>query len=316
MLRIALVNCGCVGQSYADVLPFVPQADIVAVVDTDSLAAQQTADCCGTDWTADHVDQLLNAGARDCDAVIIHGPIQEEHLHQMANANKHVLVDLESLAATDLDSLARAFDASSGNLHIGQPLRFQPSNQIIKDRLDAQKLGSPGLLRLHRWENSGFGLVTIESLIREIDLAHWVFGSKPNTLYAIRHGGDQQYIQLHLGFPQGGMAVIDGATSLPEGAQPYHSTTVIGSTGAAYADEHRNTQLLIGAEQTSALLTGEGTQALRNQLACFVDACQPSGAPAMTVNDAQQAQLVMQAAATSLESGQSVRVTGDTYEIV
>ena len=45
-------------------------------------------------------------------------------------------------------------------------------------------------------------------------------------------------------FPEGGMALIDCSRALQPSCDPYFSLTVIGSTGAAYADDHHNTNLL------------------------------------------------------------------------
>lgn len=58
---------------------------------------------------------------------------------------------------------------------------------------------------------------------------------------------------IHLGFPGGAMAMLDFTGALPEG-DGYRSLCLIGSRGAAYADDHRDRNLLFdgGAPAASA----------------------------------------------------------------
>ena len=225
-------------------------------------------------------------------------------------------MDLAIAEGQLLEELKQACQQSAACLTFGQRLRFQHSLQVIKDRLASGKLGTPGLLRVHRWESAGDDRSLIQQVICEVDLANWLFEASPASVYAVAGGAGAGYVQVHLGFPGGGMALIDCATSLPAGSNPYSSVTMVGSTGAAYADPLHNTQLLIGREPTTALTTGEGDRDLRHQLQEFVDAIEQQCEPAVTGADAKTALQVAHTAAQSLEVGRAARLVGGTYELV
>ena len=116
------------------------------------------------------------------------------------------------------------------------------------DQLRSRKLGEPGLLRVHRWRQAETEThilsksSTAALLFGDIDLALRIFGETPTEIYAIGRD-DHAYVQVHLGFSNGGMAILDFARGLPSG-QGYNSVSLIGSTGAAYADDHHNSHLL------------------------------------------------------------------------
>ena len=109
-------------------------------------------------------------------------------------------------------------------------------------------LGEPGLLRIHHW------LVTPSeapaTAFPQVDLAHWFFGCRPEHIHTLRR---EHYLHYHLGFKDGGMALIDIATHRP-GKENYYSMHLIGSQGAAYADDHRNVHLQFGPGGTRAHL--------------------------------------------------------------
>ena len=64
--------------------------------------------------------------------------------------------------------------------------------------------------------------------------------------------------------------MIDIAASLPSGGD-YFSLTMIGGTGAAYADDHHNMNLLYSGGQPNAIRTSQGRADLAGQLQEFVE---------------------------------------------
>jgi hypothetical protein len=119
------------------------------------------------------------------------------------------------------------------------PWRFQPDVQAVRQSLTLGNLGTPGLLRLHSWASqcSPGGR---RSRIAAVDLALWFFEAQPNSIHSISHPEGPQV--FHLGFPKGGMAILDFTDQMPEG-EAYQSFCLIGSDGAAYADDHGNRNL-------------------------------------------------------------------------
>src|SRR5439155_1554995 len=101
------------------------------------------------------------------------------------------------------------------NLAIVNPDRYLPSRQLIRQQLDADKLGAPGLIRIHRWEPDTPPPPTrkrpdgAETLRRDLDLVLWYAGAMPNVVYTALHA---RGMQIHLGFAAGAMALLDHAT--------------------------------------------------------------------------------------------------------
>lgn len=193
----------------------------------------------------------------ECAAVITDKP--DAALNAAAAGQRVLVIDSLNVASD-----TRAELASTGCAAPARPWRFQPSIREAKRALDDGKLGEPGLLRIHRWQakdKSQDG-----HLARELDLALWMFGSRQTEIYAVERTG---YIQAHLGFQQGGMAIIDLHDDIPVD-NAYYSLSLIGSTGAAYADDHHNTNLLMDVKGSRALSPSESHMDLAYMIEAFV----------------------------------------------
>lgn len=205
---------------------------------------------------------------------------------------------------------------------VGRSLRFVPSIRAVCESWQGGQLGAPGLLRIHRWEPQSSprqGESFTAQLVNELDLACWFFRGIPNLLYA--SGGEpgvepngSNYAQLHLGFEGGGMALIDVSTSLPEG-EGYFSLSLIGSTGAAYADDHHNMQLLYDGGSPAAVKTRQGDAAMLAEVSELVAAVDQNRKPLISGTEGRIALSVAAAAAASLASGQAARWTGKQFEL-
>jgi predicted dehydrogenase len=218
-----------------------------------------------------------------CDAIVCLAPARcdARWIERCLAAKKHVLVDAQAwLSAIELETLIAAAQRSDVQLAIENPDRFLPSRQLIRQQLDAGKIGTPGLVRLHRWvpahadeEVAAGGLPM--ALIRDIEVVLSLVGTSPNSVYAVERPqpfppAPGRVLQVHLGFPSGAMALIDYAHCLPAG-DDYRSLSVIGSTGAAYADDHHNVQLLYHGGSPQAIRVGEGSRHLVAMVQEFVD---------------------------------------------
>jgi hypothetical protein len=101
------------------------------------------------------------------------------------------------------------------------------------------------------------------------------------------------------------MALIDYSGRLP-GGDGYDSLSVIGSAGAAYADDHQNRQLAYQGGCPRAMLTGEGDAHLTTLVQEFVDALR-TPLPALWQ---PASSTVIDAISRSLASRQAVRLEG------
>lgn len=164
------------------------------------------------------------------------------------------------------------------------PWRFRPSVEAAVRSLRSGELGSPGLVRIHRWEPRVVEVITASTILPEVDLICWVFDSSPSVIHAVRRGGD--YLQFHFGFPGGGMAVADLLFGF---SGSYHSFSIIGARGAAYADDHRNMSLHYAQGSTRALRTGQRNQHLLAIFREFAGTLQGGGDPAVTAAETRRA---------------------------
>jgi len=121
-------------------------------------------------------------------------------------------------------------------------------------------------------------------------------------------------MQLHLGFPAGGMALIDCARTLSTRSGSYYSLTLIGSTGAAYADDQHNTNLLF-RDGTQGLRVDQGLGYFALQLQEFVDAVQQSRTPSSSGEQGKRAIEVAQAAIDSCAARRVAKWRGDRYQL-
>jgi len=191
--------------------------------------------------------------------------------------------------------------------------RYWPSRRLIHQELVAGKLGRPGLVRIHRWwqlalDDSSLGQRLPPGLSRDLDLAIWLAGARPDVAYAcgdIANVG--AYLQVHLGFDGGGMALIDYCTRLPEDSRGYQSLHVIGSSGAAYCDEQQQVQLSFGGGLPRAVI-GRDSYVVPSIVQDFVDDTPAEASLAMSYAQWQHVRAAAEAARQSLATRKAVRV--------
>lgn len=244
-----------------------------------------------------------------------------------AESGKHVLVDLAALGGTsDFEALCAVCCDHRVVLKVATPLRFLPSVEAIKQSVEGGQLGTPGLLRIHRWVTNLTG-DAFGWLVHEIDLANWLFGHRPTQVYAVSRDAAGPYLQVHLGFPEGGMSLIDVAATLPGG--DYYSLSLIGGDGAAYADDHHNMHLVYRGSQPAAVRGDPGVTHLVALLREFLAAIRdrrdpfPSLPPRAGEGEGGEADAgvlsalgVVDAVRRAIEAGKALRLGagGDGYE--
>lgn len=225
---------------------------------------------------------------------------------------KHVLFDApEALGIADCRALSEAASTSGVVVMPAHAWRFVPSVATVQASVASGKLGDPGLLRVHRWKAEAGDDCIRRMAFADLDLAAWIFGGCPQTLYVIRREG---YVQWHLGFVGDGMALIDHATARSSGMD-YESLTMIGSRGTAYADDHHNMNLLFANDHANAVRTSQASVHLVDMLKEFFGAIEQKREPAVRLADAEKVLKVMDSVVdvSSPGSAQFQLVEG-TYE--
>lgn len=237
----------------------------------------------------------LDESLPTCQACAFAGPPFDDAMRCL-QAGKPVLI----ASAIGLTREFLRTSASHANLTIVNPDRYLPSRQLIRQQLDAGKLGAPGLIRMHRWESAA----TEASLLRDLDLALWYAGAMPNVVYAVGHA---RGTQVHLGFAGGGMALLEQAIIPAD--ESYGSLAVIGANGAAYADDHQNMQLAFRGGAPRAIKSDEGVGQWVTLLQEYIDRV-ASATESESCPTWQQVVTVADAVENSLRTKETVALKG------
>ena len=295
MVRLAIVTDTEQGDRLAALVPRIAGAEVVVRAAT--------------------VDQLLAGEMANVDAVVLLSEANANDFQQLAAAGKHLLVPLNSnLSTTAIQALSDQCQQQGVCLMAAGTDRLLPALQATWPSLAAGELGAPGLVRLHRWSTTDLsGLSLTDDLLRDLDLVLNVFQALPTEVYAVARSvlgsTEPDYLQVHLGFDGGGMALIDRSTTLPPG-DGYFSFSVIGSDGAIYADDHLNKQLIFGGQHPVAVGTGSGELASVADLQEFCQAIEQQRAAPVSGADWLAAAKIAEMVRESIAGGSAVSVVG------
>jgi predicted dehydrogenase len=191
--------------------------------------------------------------------------------------------------------------------------RYWPRVRLIHQELASGKLGRPGLVRMHRWWQLDLDDTVPHyhlppRLTHDLDVAIWLAAARPDVAYTC---GDLAevgaYLQVHLGFDGGAMALIDYCTRLPERSLSYGSLTVIGSAGAAYYDDREQIQLSFQGGLPQAV-SGHDSWVVPSIVQDFVDGAPAEEGLAMSHAQWQWVRATVAAVRQSLATRQAVRI--------
>lgn len=250
--------------------------------------------------------RLVGWPSQDVDAVAILGPCDAKSRGVSEAIQQHRASHRPLLICGEVIPGDMSIDASDPVVRVRNLDRFLPSRQLIRQQLNAGKLGTPALVRSHRWTSSApaTGNQLPSGLLVDIDVAQWLMGSPAELVYAAKSAGGDA-IQIHLGFAAGGMALLDWGR-IPEGDE-CRSLSVLGSAGAAYADDHTNRQLVFGGGPARTRAADETLRGMANLLADFVKDNESSAACEKPNAAWRDATRVGDAAIQSLRTGQAIR---------
>jgi hypothetical protein len=231
--------------------------------------------------------------ADDADAVAVLATMADDF--KIDKAGKSILLNAHCSPSSLRPWLSRP------HIAIVNPARYLPSRQLIRQQLDAGKLGAPGFVRVHRWESSA----SEESRLCDLDLVLWYAGLAPNIVHAVQN---ETATQIHLGYPGGAMALLDHAR-LPDG-DSYQSVSVIAASGAAYADDQQNMQILYRGGTPKAVRAEETLVQWTALLQEFVDRAGKGETGSKSFPTWSDVFAVSDAVDQSLRFKQSVRLEG------
>lgn len=236
---------------------------------------------------------------RDGDVVVF--PWPGENLDPVIVAlreGKHVLVDVKAIGWAS--PLHRLIDGvvPSQTFALMNSDRYLPSRQLIRQQLEAGKLGRPGLIRMFD-----------PHMQSALDQILWYFGELPTVAFAHRISGKHDHV--HLGFANGGMALASFASS----NETHPSLSLIGSSGAAYADEQANKQILVHRDfpqDTVRKMPDTGPQ-WPGVIQHFLDAIAEKRDLSASIDSWRQVMALSEAIERSIALGQAVELEGGPF---
>jgi predicted dehydrogenase len=268
-------------------------------------------------FTGHDLAELLDGTATFDAVAFARRPTPEpKTVESLLAAGKHVLViDHPGWQSDEMESLLRTAERAGVQLAVLNSNRYQPSRKLVKQQI-ADHLGPVGLLRSYRWEPNAADILSPVAglpagLIDDLDLALCLCGQPVERVYAVEHAirdaeePTGRYLQVHLGFTSG-MALIDYTNRLPPG-DSYQSLSVIGFSGAAYAEDDQNMQLAFRGGEAKALpTTRHPILAWTAVVQEFVDALAGGHDLAHSITDWRQVFALADAVNRSLASRQSI----------
>ncbi|MCS7132565.1 MAG: Gfo/Idh/MocA family oxidoreductase [Aigarchaeota archaeon] len=333
IIRVCVIGAGRVGHVHGLNIKYrIPQADVVAVVDSNLGAAKELAEKLGK---CSYFASLSEALSKvDFDAVVIttptftHCPLTLE----AAEAGKHVFSEKPiALNLEEADKMINATRKRGLKLQIGFMRRFDPDIRKAKSLIDDKAIGKPVLIKsLSRgpglppeWAldpKKGIGML-VEVSIHDFDSVRWLMGSEVKSVYAvadalIRPDLKSKYELFHdvyavlQRFENGGIGVIDGGCPVGYGYDA--RLEILGTEGLITIGEVRGTSLFICKSDKKAIT--ETFQSWRDrfregylrEIESFISSIIEDKEPEVTGEDGKKALEACLAAVESLKTGKQV----------
>ncbi|MFN0168808.1 MAG: Gfo/Idh/MocA family protein [Bryobacteraceae bacterium] len=328
--KIGLIGCGLFGESHLQAYGAVREAEVVALFDIDRARAEQRARDFGVPKVCGSLDEICSLAV---DAIDVVTP-EDDHLEPVLKAlaaGKHVFC--EKPLATNLADCDTMIDAAQGAGRILMPghlLRFETKYAMVKDELEAGRLGR--IVSMHARRNRTKALLpmygrthpAVENSIHDIDLMLWYTGQPVTKVrgYGRRATGGKHSDTFFgvIEFEGGALGVVETIWMIPKaaGIMLNDSFQLVGTE--AIADLHLYPGALSywresGYEAPDLFydprVRGGARGSLRDELAHFCE-CIVDGKPSTVLRpeDSRRAVQVALALMESDYSGSDVEIRG------
>ena len=173
MLKIALVGCGKAGENHAREISMLPEAELVAVCDAESLMAEQFAVRFAVQR---HYADFSRMIARERPDVVHIATPPQSHVSlamEALNAGCHVVIEKPlAMKHSAAEALIRHAVRQERKLTIAHSYHFDPICRQMRDLLDDGIVGEP----VHVESFMGYALDGNFGLPVLADAGHWVHG--------------------------------------------------------------------------------------------------------------------------------------------
>ena len=194
-MRICMVGAGRVGKLHSGTLKrYVPDGDVVALVDPAETILNETGDEFGIDSRFTSLEEALDKS--DFEAVIITTPTftHMDLALMAAEKGKHIFLEKPmALSLEECDAIIAATEKNGVILQLGFMRRFDPEFAAAAERIAGGEIGEPMMIKslTHgpglppAWAND---LKTSNGMLAEVnshdmDCTRWLIGSNPQRMY-------------------------------------------------------------------------------------------------------------------------------------
>ena len=187
-LRAAVIGVGSMGRRHARVYAELPETELVAVADASEANCVRIADQHGGKAYVDY-REMLATEQPDLVTVAVPTVLHLDVARTALAAGCHVLVEKPIAASVDeAHALIAAAATANRKLMVGHIVRFDPTVQALKQRIDVGKLGRIFQIVCrrfgpfpHRVRDVG---VVVDLAPHDLDVMRYVTGEEPLRIYA------------------------------------------------------------------------------------------------------------------------------------
>ena len=328
MVRIGILGCGRIGQVHAKSLQRIQNAHLTAVADAFAQTAKDLAQKTGA--MVMHAQDLIDSP--DVDAVIICTPTDTHYdlIHAAAKAGKAIFcekpVDMSADRIRDCMAVVAKHNVP---FLTAFNRRFDPNFANVQARIVAGDIGSVELVTILSRDPSpppvsyikSSGGIFRDMMVHDLDMARFLLGQEPVQVFAvgsslvdpdIGQAGDVDTAAVTLTTATGQICQISNSRRATYGYD--QRIEVHGSKGMLRAENMLENQVEIATEAgfkrapTLNFFLERYETAYLKEMTAFVAGVASKSDLTPNISDGLRAQLLADAAALSLETGQPVKV--------
>jgi predicted dehydrogenase len=326
-LNVAVVGLGAIGREHCGIYSTLRDVTLAAVVDPvarpDDISRWPDAKL------KDSVDEVLADDSIDAVSLCTPDHVHFDDAKKVIEAGRHLLLEKPIAAAPDQAEALVALAEGSGVVAMpGHTLRFEPRYHHARQVVSSGELGQVvhGYLRRNNKLSvaaRAAGRVSVAYFlgIHDIDALQWIASANVVDVDAretrIRDASGRQAaaIMATLGLESGALIQLEAAWALPENNPTELDARfrLVGTAGELSIDSYES-----GIHVTSdrfalpmpagAPMYGRAQGALREELASFVQCCLDGAPLPITMREAAQAVMVVDAIEASIKTQRTVPV--------
>ena len=266
-LRVGILGAGRIGRVHAETMAFrLPEAEIVAITDINTVAAQALAARCGIPRVAASIDEIL--GDKSIDAVLIctSTDTHADLIVRAAKAGKHIFCEKPiALELDKIDSALAAVKAAGVQLQVGFNRRFDSNFLRVRQAVSSGEIGKPSLMHIISRDPAPppmnfvrtSGGIFRDMMIHDFDMARYLMGEEVEEIYAA--GGvlvepafkaeddlDTAFVVLH--FMSGAIGTIDNSRKAVFGYD--QRVEILGSKGKIASENRFPNEVVVSGEKS------------------------------------------------------------------